>query len=59
MKKSFGATLVTLIPHPRARLGDRLTGTSPAAPGVVSAATTPVAAGPRLDIKEFRFSQRR
>jgi plastocyanin len=55
MKKSFGATLVTLTLS--AGWAIALTGTSPAAPAAVSAATTPVVAGSRLEIKQFRFSQ--
>jgi plastocyanin len=55
MKKWFGATLVTLTLGSGWAIG--LSGAYQSAPAAASAATTQSAAAPRLEIKQFRFSQ--
>ena len=55
MKKWFGATLVALTLGSGGAIG--LSGAYQSAPVAASAATTQSAAAPRLEIKQFRFSQ--
>ena len=55
MKKWFGATLVTLTLGFGWAIG--LSGAYQSALAAASAATTQSAAAPRLEIKQFRFSQ--
>jgi plastocyanin len=55
MKTRFGATLVTLILGSSLAIG--LSGASPSASATKRVAAAQSTAGPRLAIKEFRFSQ--